>query len=363
MEIAMNLSVILPTYNRLGQLKQVLAGLEAQTEPLDSFEVIVVSDGSPDGTDDFLRQVQTKTPLRLTAVFQPNQGVAATRNHGLSKASGELVLFIDDDVVPAPELIARHCAAHIQFGPKAIVMGPMLSPAPEDFAMAPWVQWEQAMLMKQYNDMIAGNWQPTARQFYTGNTSLRRAHLLASGGFDASFRRAEDVELAYRLANLGLTFHFEPEAIGYHYAQRSFASWVAIPYAYGRNDVIFTRDKGQSWLLPTITSEFHGRHPLIRGLTQLCLDRPALSKLALHGLKLAGGLGHQVGNTAVSRMAYSAIFNLRHYQGIADELGGRTQFFQAVAASTTAEGGALTPSSSKGEGWGEGQLSAQKEIL
>ena len=324
----MNLSVILPTYNRLGQLKQVLAGLEAQTEPLDSFEVIVVSDGSPDGTDDYLRKLET--PLRVTVVFQPNQGVAATRNHGLAKATGALVLFIDDDVVPAPQLIARHRAAHARLGPKAIVMGPMLSPAPEKFEIAPWVQLEQAMLMKQYNDMMAGNWQPTARQFYTGNTSLRRAHLLTSGGFDASFRRAEDVELAYRLADLGLTFHFEPEAIGYHYAQRSFASWLAIPYAYGRNDVIFTRDKGQSWLLTTIFTEFHGRHPLIRSLTQLCLDRPALSKIALHSLKLIGGLGHKVGNATVSRMAYSAIFNLRHYQGIADELGGRNRFFRAI---------------------------------
>ncbi|MFZ1397680.1 MAG: exopolysaccharide biosynthesis glycosyltransferase EpsD [Candidatus Promineifilaceae bacterium] len=322
----MNLSVILPTYNRLGQLQQVLAGLEAQTAPLDSFEVIVVSDGSTDGTDDYLRQIET--PLQLTAVSQPNQGVAATRNHGIRKASGDLVLFIDDDVVPAPELIDRHRAAHARLGHKAVVMGPMLNPP--HFQMAPWVQWEQAMLMKQYKDMLTGRWHPTARQFYTGNTSLRRLYLQATGGFDASFRRAEDVELAYRLANLGLSFHFEPEAIGYHYAQRSFASWLAIPYVYGRNDVIFTRDKGQSWLLPTITKEYHERHALIRKLTALCLDRPLLSQLVLRGMGLVGGLGHRLGKTAVSRMAYSAIFNLRHYQGIADELGSRKAFFQAV---------------------------------
>ena len=83
------------TYNRLDRLKRVLDGLEKQTYSLTDFEVVVVSDGSPDGTDDYLRTLET--PLRLTAVFQPNQGVAVARNHGLERATGELVLFVDDD--------------------------------------------------------------------------------------------------------------------------------------------------------------------------------------------------------------------------------------------------------------------------
>ncbi|MCA9971067.1 MAG: glycosyltransferase family 2 protein, partial [Anaerolineales bacterium] len=263
----MYVTVILPTYNRLPRLRQVIAALETQQDA-PPFEVVVVSDGSTDGTNEYLHALHT--PLRLTAVTQPNRGVAATRNHGLLIATGELVLFVDDDVVPGPRLIAEHVAWHQIHGKDVVVMGPMLSPP--DFAMHPWVQWEQAMLAKQYADMQAGRWQPTARQFYTGNTSLRRQHLQEAGGFDASFRRAEDVELAYRLADRGLRFLFNPDAVGYHYAERSFASWIAIPYAYGRNDVIFHRDKGQRWLLPTIAYEFrHSRHALIRQLTRLCL--------------------------------------------------------------------------------------------
>ncbi|MCA9930924.1 MAG: glycosyltransferase family 2 protein [Anaerolineales bacterium] len=329
------MSVILPTYNRLTRLKMVLDGLEKQTYPQAGFEVIVVSDGSSDGTDEFLHQYKSR--LRLTAVFQPNQGVAATRNHGLQKATGDLVLFIDDDVIPAPQLIAEHVSRHEQYGRFAVVMGPMLTP--DDFQMKPWVQWEQAMLMKQYDDMAQGRWQPTARQFYTGNTSLAREHLLAVGGFDANFRRAEDVELAYRLADRGLRFFFNADAVGYHYAERSFASWLAIPYVYGRNDVIFTRDKGQSWLLPTIAYEFrHTRNALIKKMTRLCLDHPVRSRLALFGCKYAALLGHYLGDRQLPRMGYSAIFNLRHYQGIADELGGRDQFFALVAQATTPVG-------------------------
>ena len=95
-------------------------------------------------------------------------------------------------------------------GQTTVVMGPMLTP--NDFAMPAWVAWEQAMLMKQYDDMNAGNWQPTARQFYTGNTSLARQHLIQTGGFDTSFRRGEDVELAYRLADGRITLHLQSKS-------------------------------------------------------------------------------------------------------------------------------------------------------
>ena len=332
----MKISVVLPTYNRLDRLQRVLRGLAQQTMPLDQFEVIVVSDGSTDGTDAYLENllaVDGRTPLQLTAVFQPNQGVAATRNHGIRYANSPLILFIDDDVMPASHLLAAHWDAHQQYGPDAIVMGPMLTP--DDFDMAPWVQWEQAMLMKQYDDMQAGRWQPTARQFYTGNTSLARCHLEAVGGFDAAFRRAEDVELAYRLAQHGLCFYFEANAVGYHYAERSFNAWQEIPYVYGRNDVIFTHDKGQAWLLPTIFKEFRGRHPFIRGLAKLCLDRQWLSQTVIRGLKETAVFAHKLGSSPIPRMAYSGIFNLRHYQGIADELGGRSQFFTALTTNPT----------------------------
>lgn len=329
----MRVTVILPTYNRLARLKKALAGLAAQTYA--DFDLLVVSDGSTDGTDDFLQQPgffekPGSSPFSARALFQPNQGVAATRNHGLREATGELILFIDDDITPSPQLVAEHVAWHQAHGGDAVVMGPMLNPP--DFAMQPWVEWEQAMLLKQYDDMVNGRWQPTARQFYTGNTSLRRQHLLDAGGFDANFRRAEDVELAYRLAERGLRFLFNPEAVGYHYAERSFASWIAIPYAYGRNDVIFTRDKGQSWLLPTIAYEFrYNRHPLIQRLTRLCLDRPRLSGLVIAASKQFAALSHRLRLGRLSRLAYSAIFNLRYYQGVSDELGGREAFFAIEA--------------------------------
>jgi len=329
------ISVVLPTYNRVAQLQQVLAGLAAQSYPLTAFEVVIVSDGSTDGTNDFLHSYSG--PLQIRPFVQANGGAAAARNRGLQMAQGELVIFLDDDVVPEPQLVAEHVATHQQQQGDVVVLGPMLTPP--DMALKPWVRWEQAMLYKQYADIAAGKWAPTARQFYTGNASVARRHLLTVGGFDTNFRRAEDVELAYRLADHGLTFLFNPKAIGYHYADRSFASWLQTPYAYGRNDVIFTRDRGQRWLLPTVMKEFQQRHHFIKVLTQLCLSRKALSGLVVQGLQRAAAISHVAGKESVANRFYSGIFNLLYYQGVADELQGRQAFF--ALAQWGAQGTAL----------------------
>jgi GT2 family glycosyltransferase len=178
--------------------------------------------------------------------------------------------------------------------------------------------------------MRDGKYAPSARQFYTGNTSLARTHLIASGGFDESFRRAEDVELAYRLVERGLEFVFNPAAIGYHYAERSFHSWMEIPYVYGRNDVIFTRDKQQAWLLPEVFNEFHDRNMLVQLLVRLCLDRNALSKSTVAWLKGISYLADCLGLERLVQTTHSGMFNLRYYQGVAHEMGGRQRFFAQV---------------------------------
>ncbi len=322
----LTLTIIIPTYNRHAQLQRVLSGLERQTVPASQFEVLVVSDGSTDGTDDFLKTASTT--LQLRPLFQANGGVASARNNGIHQASGQIILFLDDDVVPDPHLVAEHLRIHNSHNGDVVVLGPMLTPS--NFSLAPWVRWEQAMLAKQYNAMLTGKYQPTARQFYTGNTSLAREHLLKAGGFDEHFRRAEDVELAYRLARSGLRFIFNAQAIGYHYAERSFRSWIEIAYIYGRNDVIFTRDKGQQWLLPKVFTEFHDRNPMIRWLVHLCLDHDTLSKNAITWFRFIAYLGNHFGIELLVQIAHSAMFNLRYYQGIAHELGGRKRFFAQV---------------------------------
>lgn len=310
-------SVVVPTYNRLGRLRHVIAAFERQAYPLDTYEVIVISDGSTDGTDAYLETLQST--MRLRWLTQANQGPAAARNAGVRAAVGEYIVFVDDDVVPEPQLLEEHARSHHEAGRDVVVLGPLLTP--EGFEMAPWVRWEQEMLMKQYRAMLRGDWGATARQFYTGNASLRRSYILDAGGFDEGFRRAEDVELAYRLAANGLEFVFNIKAAGMHFADRSYRAWLDAAYSYGRNDVIFARDRNQKWLLPTIRREFLDRHFLIRSLVRMCSGRSRLTRLTDLMLKLAADGATLLRANAIEGQAYSGLFNLQYYNGFLNELG------------------------------------------
>jgi GT2 family glycosyltransferase len=309
-------SVVVPTYNRLGRLRHVITALEQQAYPSDAYEVVVISDGSTDGTDAYLEAL--RSTMRLQWFPQANRGPAAARNAAIEKACGEFIVFIDDDVVPEPQLLREHARSHREARQDVVVVGPLLTP--EGFEMTPWVRWEQEMLMKQYRALLRGDWPATARQFYTGNASLRRSHILAAGGFDEGFRRAEDVELAYRLANKGLGFVFNMEAAGMHFAERSFRAWLDTAYTYGRNDVIFARDRNQKWLLSAIHQEFRDRHFFIRSLVWMCKGRSWLTWIANSALKLGANAAARLRASDLERLAYSGLFNLQYYDGLFNEL-------------------------------------------
>jgi len=126
MATAPTVSVVIPTYNRLARLQQVLAALSTQTYDHRHFEVVVVSDGSNDGTADYL--AATTSSFDLVSTSQTNAGPAAARNRGVELARGSLVLFLDDDVMAAPGLIAEHVRTHECHTDEAVVIGPMLTP-------------------------------------------------------------------------------------------------------------------------------------------------------------------------------------------------------------------------------------------
>ncbi|MGE0766682.1 MAG: glycosyltransferase family 2 protein [Hyphomicrobiaceae bacterium] len=312
-----DISIVIPTFNRLDRLKRVLGAVSRQDFAARSYEVIVVSDGSSDGTNEYLASQSDLAQLK--PMYQPNRGPAAARNSGITAAQGALIVFIDDDVIPIPTLLTEHVQSHRNSPRDIAVIGPLLTPA--EFKLSPWVNWEQEMLVKQYSAMQRGDWNATPRQFYTGNASIRRDVLLAAGGFDETFRRAEDVELAYRLAERGVEFVFNASAIGWHYAERSFRSWSDAAYAYGRNDAVFARDRNQAWLLSVIRQEFSARRLPLRQLIKSCLNRPFVSAGAQAGMRGLAGIAGLLGLSPIEVAAYSGIFGIRYYQGFVDEIG------------------------------------------
>jgi glycosyltransferase involved in cell wall biosynthesis len=318
------LSIVVPTYNRRDGIVRLLKALEAQTFGPERFEVVVVNDGSTDGTAEALAELTA--PYRLRVLEQANAGPAAARNLGLHQAEGRLIVFLDDDVVPVPGLLSAHLACHGD-ADDLVVVGPM-SP-PTDWPRSAWVRWEERQLLKQYDAMDQGLYSCTPRQFYTGNASAPRALLLRAGGFDARFKRAEDVELAFRMYGMGARFHFEPSADVLHYASRSFQSWMRTPYQYGRYDVVMGREKGIN-TFEFACQEFERRHALSQRLTRLCVGRP-WRRLAVAGLFLAAMVADRIGLESGGSFALSAIFSLQYWQGASDELGGPAPVWSAVA--------------------------------
>ena len=316
----LRLSIVLPTFNRRRRLERVLAGLDRQTVELSQFETIVVDDGSTDDTADWLVH-NSQRAYGLRHVRQTNSGPAKARNRGVSEARGQLILFIDDDVEPTPELISQHLASHEE--PDVVVLGPLAS---LDHYAQPWVAWEQAKLEAQYASMLRGDWEPTFRQFWTGNASVAKHHIEAAGGFDPSFLRAEDVELGRRLHERGLKFRFNPRARGLHHAERSLPAWEAMHRSYGALEVKIFGGADADELLQTLAGNFSRIHPATRWLVTQCVGHDRRVATAAAALRSWLKLGAAAQKPILSEQVCGALANLNYWQASYSELGGeRTQ--------------------------------------
>jgi GT2 family glycosyltransferase len=317
-------SLVIPTHDRAASLARTLRALAAQTVPAAEFEVLVIADGCHDGTGARCRALQAELPYRLRLLEQDNAGPAAARNRGVAEARAPLIVFVDDDVVPEPDWLAVHLAAQAQAGDEPVVLfGPLLPP--RDTRLNAWGAWEERTLCVQYDGMRAGRWQPTSRQFYTGNASIARHLILEAGGFDAAYSRAEDIELGRRLKRLGCRFVYLDEARAWHYVRRSFASWARMPVAYGHATVAMGR-AGEVVAVENALTEHQRRAPLIRLSVRACAGSPwrvALLTGLLRPLAVAAWAAHL---STAAYAACSVIYNLRYYAGLAEALGGAATF-------------------------------------
>lgn len=198
----MRATIQLCTYNRAPLLERVLDACFEQTVPDDSYEVVLVDDGSSDDTPAVVERARERALCAFTAIRQPNSGLAKGRNAGIAQARGERIVFIDDDVLVLPNFIEQHLRSHDRH-PLAIVRGGAIEV--ESFDDLPPPVWS----IRNYS----GNY------FWTTNVSAPLASIRAAGGFDESFSEYgwEDIELGLRLRAAGTKAVFNPKALAYHY--------------------------------------------------------------------------------------------------------------------------------------------------
>lgn len=212
-------SVVIPTYNRMDTLPEVLDALEAQ-EGAPDFEIIVVDDGSTDGTAEFLE----RRPFRLPAEFlsQENAGPALARNRGVEAARGRRVAFLGDDTVPSSGWLREHARAAEEHAADPDGDEPLLG-------VIGYTGWHPRMRLDpflryinehglQFGYALIEDPEDVPFNFlYTSNLSLPRRALLEEP-FDLSFPYAawEDTELGYRLKKRGLRLVYRPAATVAH---------------------------------------------------------------------------------------------------------------------------------------------------
>ena len=210
------LSVIIPTFNRRRVLERTLPSLLTQDIPPDEYEIIVVIDGSTDGTADMLRGLRPKCALRILETL--HRGPAAARNMALQTAVGELVLFLDDDLLCSPGLLQKHCASHFDSSPR-VVHGPIyVAPNSTDSI----IRYLSERFYENYYGNLSADLQlnrssttspPLMVLSSLVNSSMPREILRRAGGFDEQILAAEDLELGLRLWKMGITFGYQPAAL------------------------------------------------------------------------------------------------------------------------------------------------------
>ena len=213
----MELSIVIPTYNRAKQLQVCLEALNQQTQVASEFEVIVVIDGSTDRTIEMLKRFES--PYLLRTIWKENSGQADTLNRGILEAKGRYILFLDDDIIVDPLLVAEHLQAHRQH-PKAVVIGQIALSLPPN---AGWYANAFAQGWRDHYDRlnreaIKLNWEDC----YSGNMSVPREALLICEGFDVNIIRGFDVELASRLEKQGYFLVYMPNALGCQQEDKGF---------------------------------------------------------------------------------------------------------------------------------------------
>lgn len=211
--VSTKISVVIATFNRADALLRTLRALESQSTEMNDFEVIVVADGCTDDT--VARLGSYKPAYRLTVVEQGNSGPALARNAGAHKATGALLLFLDDDIVATPDFLSAHLEGHGDAPVQpSVVIGylPTTLTSQRGIYASALRGWWEAM----FDRMAEPGRRFSYTDFLSGNVSMPTELFNRVGGFEPKLRCHEDYELGYRLIETGACFNFSRRAKGYH---------------------------------------------------------------------------------------------------------------------------------------------------
>jgi GT2 family glycosyltransferase/peptidoglycan/xylan/chitin deacetylase (PgdA/CDA1 family) len=250
------LAVLIASHQRRERLRRCLDALAAQTLDPGDFEVIVADDASSDGTAAAVEAYADTAPFRLRVLRLAKMGKPAALNEAIAACEARVCLFLDDDVIAAPQLLAEHLAA-AQEHPRALALGKLIQRQPSDddwFAHAYTASWNQ-----RYEELASKR--PDWADCYGANFSVPLEALREVGGFNASLGAVEDIELGHRLGQAGCTPIYLPAAEALHDDEKTRGRILGDIVGFGEFCAEFgerhpdTRGRLLGWFLETTPRE------------------------------------------------------------------------------------------------------------
>jgi GT2 family glycosyltransferase len=212
----MDLTVIIPTRDRLEALRGTLSSLAAQRLGEIEVEVVVVDNGSDDGTCAWVLGRAATFPFPLRLVEERTRGVSAARNRAVAEAKGRLILSINDDTAPiTPDLVAGHVQQHIALADTVAVLGRISYP-PDQMSADPFLAWLNDDAQFAFGRLKRGE-PPLPNHYYTAHLSFRRDVFEAVGAMDERLEFGfEDAELGVRMSAAGIRLVYRSDLVLCH---------------------------------------------------------------------------------------------------------------------------------------------------
>jgi GT2 family glycosyltransferase len=267
-----SVSVVIPTHDRRASLERALRALCAQSYPADAVEIVVVADGCTDKTAGLAAR---PWPVRIRLIEQAPMGAAAARNRGAGAATGDLLIFLDDDIEVSRTFVAAHVDEHA--GDDCVVIGYLPPHVQErrDFFAIMLRSWWEAM----FERMRDPGHRFSHVDLLSGNFSVPSSLFARVGGFDETLQCHEDYELGFRLIAAGARMRFAERAAGWHHELTDLRRALRRKRDEGRADVALARL--HPTLVPALPISRNFGHLSRRGrmLMRLALARPVSGDL------------------------------------------------------------------------------------
>ena len=227
------ISIIIPTYNRKSELEDLLPSLRGQECPI-PFEIIVVDDGSTDGTRELLKKLADDLNGRLRFIGQNRAGPGAARNLGIKYAHGDILVFVDSDCI-APRGWLNELTSVFTNPQVGAAGGPELAPA-DDCLL--WKCQTYVMTAFLTTGGLRGRTGKKLGVYYPRgfNVAVRKCIVEAVGGFPNRFH-GEDILLGFKVKQMGYTLKYVPDAAMYHRRRATLSQYFKQLYQMGKTRI------------------------------------------------------------------------------------------------------------------------------